>query len=141
MSIADLERQGLIHKHRASPEDVQQTLRRARDELAAARLLAEPHPASAYELAYNAMLFAISALMYAAGYRAAAERHHATLVDFAEDRLGLFHLPLVNEFDTARRKRHRTVYEQKPVSRKEALHAVDIAEKLIAVVEKQVNAS
>ena len=65
MPITDLERQGLLHKHRASSEDVQQTLRRARDELAAARLLAEPHPASAYELAYNAMLFAVTALMYA----------------------------------------------------------------------------
>ncbi len=137
MSVADLERDGLIRPHQATKSEVQQALARAEDELTAARLLADGHPASAYELAYNAMLFAVSALLYHSGYRAAAERHHATLVEFAEERLGLFCLPLVNEFDAARRKRHHTVYEQKPVSRKEARHVLDVAEKLIQAIREQ----
>mgnify|MGYP000221110225 CR=1 FL=1 len=122
MSIADLEREGFLRRHKATPEEIGRTLSRAKDELAAAHLLAQAHPASAYELAYNAMLFALTALLYDAGYRAAAERHHATMVQFAEEKLGLFHLALVDEFDSARKKRHLAVYEQRPVSRKEACH-------------------
>ncbi len=83
------------------------------------------------------MLFAISALLYHDGYRAAAERHHATLVEYAEARLGLFHLPLVDAFDAARKRCHRTVYEQAPVSRKEAQHVLGVAQQLIAAVEEQ----
>lgn len=139
MPIADLERQGFIRPHTALPEDVQKAAARALDELAAAASIAEKHPASAYELAYNAMLFAVTALLYHDGYRAASERHHATLVEYASERLGLFHICLVQEFDESRRKRHRTVYEQKPVSRKEAAHALSVAQRLIEVVRSELH--
>lgn len=138
MPISDLERNGFIRRHTCSTDDVQQAMARAKDELEAAGLLAERHPASAYELAYNAMLFAISALLHHEGYRAAAERHHATLVQFAEAKLGLSHLPLVDAMDAARRKRHRTVYEQASVSRKETRHILEVAAEVIAVVEHEI---
>ncbi len=134
MPISDLEQRGLLRRHQAALEEVKQALARASDELEAARLLVGSHPASAYELAYNAMLFAVSALLYASGYRAAAERHHATLVEFAEERLRSPHRLLIDEFDAARKKRHHAVYEQRAVSQKEARHALDIAAKLIAAV-------
>jgi uncharacterized protein (UPF0332 family) len=139
VSVADLARHGFLRRQSFSPTEVAQALARAGSELQAAHLVAESHPVSAYELAYNAMLFAISALCYHDGYRAAAERHHATLVEYAEARLGLFHIKLVDEFDAARRKRHRTVYDQKPVSGKEAQHVLVVAAELIPVVTDEVN--
>lgn len=65
-------------------------------------------------------MFAVTALLYAEGYRAKVERHHRTLVEFAEAALGEAQHPLVNAFDRTRR-RHRAIYDHQGASTREAL--------------------
>lgn len=135
-SIEELLQQGWLKHETITQEEVDLTLERAHEELAAAQELAGRFPSSAYELGYNAMLLAVTALLYSDGYRARMERHHRTLVDFAEARLGMQYASLVNEFERTRRKRHRTIYGQMKATRYEVEHVLQTAKQLIAVIER-----
>jgi len=135
MPYSKLEAAGRIKREAITIEEVVEALERAREELEAAREIAERFPSSSFELAYNVMLFAATALLYSEGYRASVEGHHKTLVEFAEASLGPPHVRLIDEFDEARKKRHRTVYAYRKVTRREASHALEIAQSFIEAVE------
>ena len=137
MPYHELERRGWIRRQAIAPEEIQGVLERAEEELSAARELAARFPSSSFELAYNAMLLAATALLYSEGYRAGVERHHKTLVEFTESCLGQPHPRLVNEFDRARRKRHRTVYGQYRATKQEANHALSVAQQLLEVISQK----
>jgi len=134
MPYPELERGGWIRREAITPEEIQGVLERAEEELSAARELAARFPSSSFELAYNAMLLAATALLYNEGYRASVERHHKTLVEFTESCLGQPYPRLVDEFDRARRKRHRTVYGQYRATRQEANHVLNVAQELLEVI-------
>jgi len=135
-SIEVLQQQGWIKPTPISRQEIQLALERAYEEVAAAEQLLDRFPSSAYELAYNAMLLAVTALLYSDGYRARVERHHKTLTDFAEARLGTVEADVSSEFERARRKRHRTIYGQAKATRREAGYTVKVARRLIALVER-----
>jgi uncharacterized protein (UPF0332 family) len=135
MPYSKLEAAGRIKREAIAIEEVMEALERAKEELEAAREIAERFPSSSFELAYNVMLFAATALLYGEGYRASVERHHKTLVEFAEVSLGPSHVHLIDEFDEARKKRHRTIYDYRKVTRREASHALKVAQRLIEAVE------
>lgn len=42
---------------------------------------------------------------------------------------------LIDEFDEARKKRHRTIYDYRKATRREASHALKVAQRLIEAVE------
>jgi hypothetical protein len=75
MSYSNLEATGRIRREALTIEEVTEALERAKEELEAAREIAERFPSSAFELAYNVMLFAATALLYGEGYRASVEGH------------------------------------------------------------------
>jgi len=81
------------------------------------------------------MLLAATALLYSDGYRARVERHHKTLSEFVEARLGATHGSLAAEFERARRKRHRTTYGQIKATQREAGYMVKKAKQMIELVE------
>ncbi len=135
MPYSKLEAAGRIRREAIAIEEVIEALERANEELEAAREIAKRYPSSALELAYNAMLFAATALLYSEGYRAGVEGHHKTLVEFAEAGLGPSHIHLIDEFDEVRKKRHRTVYDHRRATRREANHVLGVAQRLIEVVE------
>jgi len=120
MPYSRLETAGRIRREAIAVKEVMEALERAREELEAAREIAERFPSSSFELAYNVMLFAATALLHGEGYRASVEGHHKTLVEFAEASLGPSHVDLVDEFDEARKKRHRTIYDYRKATRREA---------------------
>jgi len=130
-----LETAGRIRREAIAVKEVVEALERAREELEAAKEIAERFPSSSFELAYNVMLFAATALLHGEGYRASVEGHHKTLVEFAEASLGPSHVDLVDEFDEARKKRHRTIYDYRKATRREASHALEVAQTLIEAVE------
>lgn len=136
-SIEELHQQGWIKSTVISDQEVKLALERAHEEVAAAQELFNRFPSPAYELAYNAMLLAVTALLYADGYRARVERHHKTLTEFAEAKLDETQSSLAVEFDRARRKRHRTIYGQIKATQREAGYTVKKAKQLIEVVERQ----
>lgn len=135
MPYSKLETAGRIRREAIAIEEVIEALERAREELEAAREIAERFPSSSFELAYNVMLFAATALLHGEGYRASVEGHHKTLVEFAEASLGPSHVHLIDEFDEARKKRHRTIYDYRKATRREASHALEVAQRLIEAVE------
>jgi uncharacterized protein (UPF0332 family) len=137
MPYRDLETVGWIVREEIAPEEVRSAFERAVRELAAAEEIVGKYPESSFELAYHAMMFAVTALLYAEGYRARAERHHRTLVEFAEAALGESQQSLVNAFDRTRRRRHRAIYGHQGASRREAQDALTIAHELIDLVQRR----
>ena len=125
--IDDLFSQGKIRRQRFKPEEVEQTLQRARDELDAAQMVAEKHNESAFELADNAMFLAATALMQQDGLRTAAEGRR-TPVEYLEERIGALDMGLVNELDEARKRRNLTFYDRRRITNRELQHMLTAAD-------------
>ena len=87
----------------------------------------------AYTIAYNAILQAGRALMFAHGYRPDGANQHISVVKFAQ--LYLEEKDAV-VFDRMRRKRHSSVYDTAgAISESEAEFTVVQAELLIRIIE------
>jgi len=88
----------------------------------------------AFSIAYNAMLQTIRALMFSKGYRPSGGNQHISVVRFAEI---FIDEETVIVFDRMRRKRHSTIYDiAGTISKQEAAHAIDAAERLIQKIEQ-----
>lgn len=131
--IEDLEREGLIKKVPVNRKKVDGAMALAhRDAKTSRAILANDHD-WAYTIAYNAILQAVRALMFAHGYRPDGANQHISVVKFAE-------LYLEGDdaivFDRMRRKRHSSVYDTAGViSATEAEFAERQAELLIRKIE------
>ena len=132
MPYEQLVQQGRIKPYKARPEEIQKLLKLAARDLATAeRNLADDHD-WAYTIAYNAVLQAARALMFAKGFRPRGAESHATVVQFIEEALGKSYASQVVLFDQMRRKRHRVIYEMAGlVSKQEAEQGVQFAKKFV----------
>jgi uncharacterized protein (UPF0332 family) len=132
MPYEQLVQQGRIKPYKARPEEIQKLLKLAARDLATAeRNLADDHD-WAYTIAYNAILQAARALMFAKGFRPRGAESHATVVQFIEEALGKPYASQVALFDQMRRKRHRVIYEMAGlVSKQEAEQGVQFAKKFV----------
>ncbi len=135
MAYESLRERGLIKPFKAEPRQIADRLGLARRDIEAARSI--PSSDWAYNIAYNAMLQAARALMFAEGYRTAGgEGQHRTVVQFAELALGRTFEEEVRFFEKMRVKRNRAVYDIAGIiSETEARQAVEFAEKFISIVE------
>ena len=104
----------------------------ARRDIDTARTLLSTDCDWAYNIAYNAVLQAGRALMFAKGYRPDSANQHISVVKFAGLFLGEGDVLI---FDRMRRKRHSSVYDAVGViSAAEAEFAVSAAEALVQKV-------
>ncbi|MDP6627546.1 MAG: HEPN domain-containing protein [Methanopyri archaeon] len=138
----ELERRGLIRRHRRDEVGIRFTLERAQRDLATAEsLLVIDHDWS-LSIAYNAMLQAGRALMYSHGYRPAGRAQHAAVVKFVEGMLGSELTDEVLAFERMRRKRHKAVYDAAGVvSQTEAENALRHARELVKTIETSIGIS
>lgn len=129
MSLSDLQKQGLIRSFKVSPAQVQDRLNLAKRDIATARKLLGSDSDWAFSIAYNAILQAARALMFAKGYRpSAGEGQHIAAVRFAEVVLGKTLGDEIYIFDKMRSKRHRVIYDVSgSVSTQETKSAFDFA--------------
>jgi uncharacterized protein (UPF0332 family) len=131
--LRDLEREGLIKKLPFDRKKIDGAMALAhRDAKTSRAVLANDHD-WAFTIAYNAILQAGRALMFAHGYRPDGANQHISVVKFAE-------LYLEGKdaivFDRMRRKRHSSVYDTAGViSATEAEFAERQAELLIRKIE------
>ena len=131
--LRDLEREGLIKKLPFDRKKIDGAMALAhRDAKTSRAVLANDHD-WAYTIAYNAILQAGRALMFAHGYRPDGANQHISVVKFAE-------LYLEGKdaivFDRMRRKRHSSVYDTAgAISATEAEFAVGQAGLLIDRIE------
>ncbi|MEN6518870.1 MAG: HEPN domain-containing protein [Methanospirillum sp.] len=94
----------------------------------------ELDPDRAYAIAYNAMLQAARALLFADGYRPAGRDQHVAVVRFVAVRVGP---DAAAGLDRLRRKRHIAVYDTADtIGASEAEAAVRRAPAFVAVVSE-----
>lgn len=106
-----LVRQRKIFPHRATPDEISRLLALAeRDIRTARRVMAEDWD-WAFSIAYNAVLQAARAYMYARGFRPAAEQGHKNTFAFMRVALGDEFASLVGYFDRMRTKRNQAIYD------------------------------
>ncbi len=112
MTIEALLREGRIRVFQAGEEEIQRSLELARRDLALALELAGQHLDWSFSIAYNAVLQCCRAYLFRQGYRPTAEGGHAVVFEF----LAAQEDPDLREaapfFDRARKKRHRTLYDE-----------------------------
>jgi len=135
MAYDELLKKGLIKPFNAEPSQVMDRMTLARRDIDAAKSLSNSD--WAYSIAYNAMLQAARALMFAEGYRpSSGEGQHRSVVRFAELALGQAFEEETRFFDKMRVKRNRAVYDTAGIiSEEEARQAIVFAVKFIRIVE------
>lgn len=138
MTYEDLLHRGLIKPFEASPTQAANRLALAKRDIKAAEAMMAVDRDWAFSMAYNAVLQATRALMFANGFRpAAGEGQHKTAVEFAEIALGEKFHDDIYIFDKMRSKRHRVIYDALGlVSLEEGRHAFAFAVRFVNEVER-----
>lgn len=138
MNLNDLVREGWVKPFTASPSQVLERLKIAKRDIATAKKLLGSDSDWAFSIAYNAVLQASRALMFAKGYRPSVkEGQHVAAVRFAEIVLGKELGDDIILFDKMRSKRHRIIYDVSgAVSEGEAKAAFQFAVRFVETVEK-----
>lgn len=91
-----------------------------------------------YSITYNAILQACRAYMLSSGYRAASSQAHKTVFQFMELAMEEPYKEIIAYFDQARKKRHRTMYDEVSlVSKGEAKELLQMAKGFVAEIEKR----
>ena len=133
---------GRLKRGRFARRQVDDCLSIARRDVHTARALIGTSPEWSFNIAYNAMHQAGRAFMFQAGYRAAGEGRHATLVRFLEIALGGELEAMLSLLDRMRRKRNRATYEiVGTISRKEAEEATQVAEEFVVEITARIGRS
>lgn len=138
MTYEDLLNKGSIKQIKASSTQAQSRLALAKRDIHTAQSTMTVDRDWAFSMAYNAVLQATRALMFAKGFRPAdGEGQHKAAVDFAEIALGKKFQDEIYIFDKMRSKRHRVIYDVIGlVSEEETAHAHDFATRFVNEVEK-----
>ena len=110
MAIDDRLRSGRIRRESVSPTEIRDVLKLADRDLRVARKLMANETDWGFTVAYNAVLQAARALMFARGYRPASAEGHKNTFAFLAAALGREHADLVGYFDRMRNKRNQAVY-------------------------------
>jgi uncharacterized protein (UPF0332 family) len=134
----DLLNRGLIKPFAAGTSQSASRLALAKRDIKAAEAMLAIDRDWAFSMAYNAVLQATRALMFANGFRpAAGEGQHKTAVEFAEIALGEKFHDDIYIFDKMRSKRHRVIYDALGlVSLEEARQAFAFAVRFVTEVEQ-----
>src|SRR5512133_304012 len=138
MNYEDLLNRGLIKPFAAGTAQSASRLALAKRDIKAAEAMLAIDRDWAFSMAYNAVLQATRALMFANGFRpAAGEGQHKTAVEFAEIALGEKFHDDIYIFDKMRSKRHRVIYDALGlVSLEEAKQAFAFAVRFVKEVEQ-----
>lgn len=128
-----------IKVYRAKPVEIQQLLRLAGRDLAAAARNLPDDPEWAYSMAYNAVLQSGRAWMFHQGYRPRGAESHAVVVEFLRESFkGRYDAEIVL-FDQMRRKRNRVIYETTGlVAASEAVQVLEFAKKWVKIIESEI---
>ena len=138
MAYEDLLNRGLIKPFPTGKAQFASRLVLAKRDIKAAEAMLTIDRDWAFSMAYNAVLQATRALMFANGFRpTAGEGQHKTAIEFADIVLGEKFQDDIYIFDKMRSKRHRVIYDAIGlVSLEEAKQAFAFAVRFIKEVEQ-----
>lgn len=138
MDYQELLSKGLIKPFKTSRSQIRSRIELAKRDIRTARVTMAHDRDWAFGIAYNAILQATRALMFAKGFRPrAGPGQHKVAVQFAEITLGEQFQDEIHIFDKMRSKRHRVIYDVSGlISQAEARQAFDFAVRFVGMVEK-----
>jgi len=110
MKFDELVRGGRIRKENVSSAEVNQALERAERDLKTARKIMAADWDWGFAVAYNAILQASRAYMFAHGYRPASAEGHKNTFAFMRVAMGKDYEDLMLYFDRIRNKRNQAIY-------------------------------
>jgi len=136
MTLDQLEKEGFIKKLPVDARKVRDALLLAQRDITTAKNLLYQDSDWAFNIAYNAILQTLRALMFSKGYRPDGSNQHISVVRFAElyiDR------DVVIIFDRMRRKRHSSIYDTAgTISSNEAKTAIKTAEEIFNYIQERI---
>ena len=131
---------GLLKKRRHNFKQIKQQIARAVKDLDTFKTVVNDDPEWAAAIAYQAMLRAGRALLYAYGYLPADGQQHKTVVEVTGMILGQDFYGIVKQFDKLRRKRNVFFYDSLDTSNvAEAKKAGRAAIQLIKVIGEKIS--
>lgn len=137
MSYGELLDKRLLKPFKAKPQQIRQQMELANRDLKTAKAMLGVNSDWTYNIAYNAILQSVRALMYREGYRPAGEGQHKTAIWFAELALGETFEDEIRFFDKMRVKRNLSVYDAAGmVSRSEAEQSLAFARRFVSKIEQ-----
>ena len=138
MTIERLIREGSIHPFSATPDEINKAMEIARRDLSLAESIVEESRDWCFSIAYNAVLQASRAYMFHHGWRPASAETHRVTFEFMRHSVPVSLKETVSYFDRARKKRHRTIYDEVGlVSEKEAVELLKEARQFLSYVESE----
>jgi uncharacterized protein (UPF0332 family) len=141
MGVDDLLRSGRVRRESVSPAEIRQALALADRDLRVARKLLADEVDWGFAVAYNAVLQAARAFMFAQGYRPASAEGHKNVFAFLGGTLGEEHADLVTYFDRMRNKRNQAVYGMAGrIAETEARNLLTKATEFVRLVKRLVKA-
>lgn len=135
MNLSDLLKSRLVEKFEADPEQIKNEMEIAKSNLKSAKRILEIKEWDvAHNTAYNAVLQAARALMFAKGYRPMSQEHHVAVVSFMQAvyaaKIGA---DLIKAFDNARKRRNESWYDRAgSISPEQAAELVRNAETFVS---------
>lgn len=142
-SLSDLLKKNLVEKFESDSVQIKNELEIAKNDLGSAKkMLAIQEWGWAHNAAYNAMLQAGRALMFAKGYRPKSQEHHLAVISFIEAVYSSkFSEDLLRTFSKARLRRNESLYDRAgSISQTQAQSLVQkadlLVEKTLAIIQK-----
>jgi len=140
MKIEELIKKRRIHRHRASPGEINRLLELADRDIRMARLIMAEDWDWAFSIAYNAVLQSARAYIYSQGYRPAAEQGHKNTFAFMRAALGDDLSSTIGYFDRMRKKRNQAIYDVAGlITEKEAKAILKNAIAFVDAIKKRVS--
>jgi len=137
MKYDDLLKAGKIKKQRVSREEIERAMFRAERDLKTARAVIAGDWDWGFAIAYNAILQASRAFMFAEGYRPTAHEGHKNTFAFMRVAMGKPYEDLINYFDRVRNKRNQAMYDVAGlITETEAKNLFKMAIEFVALVKK-----
>ncbi|MBM4402502.1 MAG: HEPN domain-containing protein [Candidatus Cloacimonetes bacterium] len=132
-----LEKQNRIKSLRPDFKQINRWLVKAKKDLKTAEENLNIDVSWAFTIAYQAMLLAGRALMFAHGVLPAASGQHRTTIETSREILGADFIRLIEQFDRMRRLRHEFLYGARiETSSIEAKEAIKTASEFLRRIEK-----
>ncbi len=127
-----------IRKEKVSPAEIEHALDRAERDLQTARMLIEQDRDWSFAVAYDAVLQASRAYMFARGFRPASSESHKNTFAFMRLAMGKDYEELIAYFDRMRNKRNQAIYEIAGlITETEARNILEKAEGFVAMIREQ----
>lgn len=139
MRLEELLRAGRVRREKVSQAEMQEALKLAARDLRLARKILREDADWGFAVAYNAVLQAGRAFMFAQGYRPASAEGHKNTFAFLLAVLGPEHEEVVTYFDRMRAKRNVAIYGMAGrVVESEARTLLRQAERFVGLIRERI---